>query len=243
MMFIRAMSSLYGGDRDTFMVTLRDVIQQFPREEVTELAQAIVKGLDEGRLLMDDRYDASSIWSRRTRAEDDSTGTAPKLKEDRYTNFCFVLAYPTGSLNENMLVYEMAHYNFTNFMARNFDIEIQADAGLTMMIIKGFLSYDEVHAYAQKLYADDHMRTRLEGIRTLLISEENLTMIGKEFSFEDYKDFYEQHFAPLNVPEDLKIDTPADLEILDPDEEYEREQDEETKATETEENDDFPFGF
>ena len=243
MMFIRAMSSLYGGERDTFMVTLRDVVQKFPKEEVSEIAQSIVKGLDEGRLLMDDRYDASSIWSRRTRAEDDSTGTAPKLKEDRYTNFCFVLAYPTGSLNENMLVYEMAHYNFTNFMARNFDIEIQADAGLTMMIIKGFLAYDEVHAYAQKLYADDHMRTRLEGIRTLLISEENLTMIGKEFSFEDYKDFYDLHFAPLNVPEDLKIDTPANLEILDPDEEYEREQDEEKKATETEENDDFPFGF
>ncbi|MCR5850876.1 MAG: hypothetical protein K6G92_09230 [Bacteroidaceae bacterium] len=244
MMFIRAMSSLYGGERDTFMVTLRDVIQQFPKEEVTELAQAIVKGLDEGRLLMDDRYDASSIWSRRTRAEGDSTQAVPQLKDNRYTDFCFVLAYPTGSLDENMLVYEMAHYNFTNYMVRNFDIEIQADAGLTMMVIKGFLAYDEVHAYAQKLYADNHMRTRLEGIRTLLISDENLKMIGKEFSFDDYKEFYDEHFAPLEIPEDLKIDTPADVKILDPDEEYEREQDEEKQATETEEDDnDFPFGF
>ena len=245
MMFIRAMSSLYSGQRDTFMVTLREVIQKFPKEEVTELAQAIVKGIDEGRMLMDDRYDASSIWGRRTRSESgDSTEVAPQLKDDRYSNFNFVLAYPTGSLDENMLVFEMAHYNFTNFMARNFDIEIQADAGLTMMIIKGFLAYDEVHAYAQKLYADDHMRTRLEGIRTLLISEENLKMIGKEFSFEDYKEFYDQHFAPLDVPEDLKIDTPADLEILDPDEEYEKQQEEEEKAAETEDEDnDFPFGF
>ena len=245
MMFIRAMSSLYGGERDTFMVTLREVVQKFPKEEVTELAQAIVKGLDEGRLLMDDRYDASSIWSRRTRAENDSTETVPKLREDRYTDFNFVLAYPTGSLDEKMLVYEMAHYNFTNFMARNFDIEIQADAGLTMMIIKGFLSYDEVHAYAQKLYSDEHMRTRLEGIRTLLISNDNLQMIGKEFSFEDYKEFYDEHFAPLNVPDDLRIDTPADLEILDPDELDKREQEEKAKEQEeleTEEND-FPFGF
>jgi hypothetical protein len=128
-------------------------------------------------------------------------------------------------------------------MARNFDIEIQADAGLTLMIIKGFLSYDEVHAYAQKLYADDHMRTRLEGIRTLLISDDNLKMIGKEFSFDDYKEFYDQHFAPIEVPEDLKIDTPTDLEILDPDELYEKEQEEKEKTTETEDNDDFPFGF
>ena len=244
MMFIRAMSSLYGGERDTFMVTLRDVIQQFPKEEVTELAQAIVKGLDEGRLLMDDRYDASSIWSRRTRAElGDSADVVPQLKDDRYCNFNFVLAYPTGSLDENMLVYEMAHYNFTNYMVRNFDIEIQADAGLTMMVIRGFLAYDEVHAYAQKLYADDHMRTRLEGIRTLLISDDNLLMIGKEFSFDEYKEFYDEHFAPLDVPEDLKIDNPTDLKILDPDEEYEKQQEEENQATETEDDDDFPFGF
>lgn len=244
MMFIRAMSSLYGGERDTFMVTLRDVVQKYPQEEVTEIAKAIVQGLDEGRLLMDDRYDASSIWSRRTRAEGaDSTEAAPELKDDRYCNFNFVLAYPTGGLDENMLVYEMAHYNFTNFMARNFDIEIQADAGLTLMIIKGFLAYDEVHAYAQRLYADEHMRTRLEGIRTLLISDDNLKMIGKEFSFDDYKAFYDEHFAPLDVPEDLKIDVPEGLEILDPDELDKMEQEEEQKATESEEEDDFPFGF
>lgn len=243
MMFIRAMSSLYGGERDTFMVTLRDVVQKFPKEEVSEIAAAIVKGLDEGRLLMDDRYDASSIWSRRTRSESDSTDAAPRLKEDRYCNFNFVLAYPTGSLNENMLVYEMAHYNFTNYMVRNFDIEILADAGLTMMVIKGFLAYDEVHAYAQKLYADDHMRTRLEGIRTLLISDDNLQLIGKEFSFDDYKEFYDQHFAPLEVPEDLQIDEPTDLEILDPDEVDEQEAAQEEEAAEEEEDDDFPFGF
>ena len=244
MMFIRAMSSLYDGQRDTFMVTLREVVQKYSKEEVGEIAQAIVKGIDDGRPLMSDRYDASSIWSRRTRSESgDSTETEPVLKDDRYSNFNFVLAYPTGSLDENMLVFEMAHYNFSNFMARNFDIEIQADAGLTMMIIKGFLSYDEVHAYAQRLYADEHMRTRLEGIRTLLISDDNLKMIGKEFSFDDYKAFYDEHFAPLDVPEDLKIDTPADLEILDPDELDKREQEEKEQEAETQEEDDFPFGW
>jgi len=244
MMFIRAMSALYDGQRDTFMVTLRDVVQKFPKEEVSELAAAIVKGLDEGRLLMDERYDASSIWSRRTRAEGDSADAVPQLKDDRYCDFDFVLAYPTGSLDEHQLVFEMAHYNFTNYMVRNFDIEILADAGLTMMVIKGFLAYDEVHAYAQKLYADDHMRTRLEGIRTLIISEENLKMIGKEFSFDEYKEFYDQHFAPLEVPEDLQIDEPTDLKILDPDEiDEEEEKANEGETSEEEDDDDFPFGF
>ena len=246
MLFIRAMSSLYGGERDTFMVSLREVVEKYSKEEVSELASAIIKGLDEGRLLADGRFDASSIWSRRTRAEsDDSTAAAPKLSDNRYSDFCFVLAYPTGSLNENMLIYEMAHYNFTNFMARNFDIDIQADAGLTMMIIRGFLAYDEVHAYAQRLYSDSRLRARLEGIRTVLISEENLKMLGKEFSFDDYTEFYDKNFAPLEVPEDLRIDVPAGLEILDPDELDKREATEESseEGESVEDNDDFPFGF
>ena len=242
MMFIRAMSQLYGGERDSFLVTLKEVIQKYPKEEVTELANAIVKGLNEGRLLMDDRYDASSIWSRRTRqASGDSTEVVPELKDDRYGNFVFVLAYPTNSLDENQLLFEVARYNFTSYMVRNFDIEIQEKQGITMMCVKGFLSYDEVHSYAQTLYADKHMNTLLEGIRTLLISEDNLKLIGTEFSFDDYKAFYEETFAPMDIPEDLQIDEPTNLKIIDPDDYVPEEKKEGEEEEEVE--DDFPWGF
>lgn len=241
MLFIRAMSQLYGGERDSFLVTLKEVIQKFPKEEVTEIANSIMKGVDEGRLLMDDRYDASSIWGRRTRqATGDSTEVVPELKDDRYGNFVFVLAYPTNSLDENQLLFEVARYNFTSYMVRNFDIEIIERQGVTMMCVKGFLSYDEVHSYAQTLYADKHMNTLLEGIRTLLISEANLKMIGTDFSFDDYKAFYEEKFAPMDIPEDLQIDEPTDLQIIDPDDYVpEEKKEEETEA----EEDDFPWGF
>ena len=241
MLFIRAMSQLYGGERDSFLVSLKEVVQKFPKEEVTEIANSIVKGLEEGRLLMDDRYDASSIWSRRTRqASGDSTEVAPELKDDRYGNFVFVLAYPTNSLDENQLLFEVARYNFTSYMVRNFDIEIIESQGITMMCVKGFLSYDEVHSYAQTLYADKHMNTLLEGIRTLLISENNLKLIGTDFSFDDYKAFYEEKFAPMDIPEDLQIDEPTNLQIIDPDDYVPEEK---KKEEEEEEEEDFPWGL
>lgn len=242
MMFVRAMANLYGGERDTFLVTLKEVIKKYPKEEVTALANAIVKGLDEGRQLMDERYDASSIWSRRSRQEGaDSTDAAKQLSDERYSNFVFLLAYPTASIDEDLLLYEMAHYNFTSYMVRNFDIEITEDRGLRLMAIKGFLSYDEVHAYAQKLYADKHMGTLLKGIRSLLVSEENLKLIGTEYSFDDYKKFYDSHFAPMQVPEDLQIDEPTDLKIIDPDDVVPEDEQEggETDGS----DDDFPYGF
>ncbi|MGN1256031.1 MAG: tetratricopeptide repeat protein [Bacteroidaceae bacterium] len=243
MLFIRAMASLYGGERDTFLVSLKEVVQKYPKEDITQLANAIVKGIDEGRQLMSEQYDASSIWARRTRAEGaDSTDAAKQLSEERYSNFVFMLAYPTASLDEDLLLYEMAHYNFTSYMVRNFDIEITEDRGIRMMTIKGFLSYDEVHAYAQKLYADKHMSTLLKGIRSLIISEENLKLLGTEYSFDDYKEFYESHFVPMQVPEDLQIDEPTDLKIIDPDDVEEEEEQEEGSETEDADYDDFPYG-
>ena len=151
-----------------------------------------------------------------------------------------MLAYPTNSLDENQLLFEVARYNFTSYMVRNFDIEILERQGITMMCVKGFLSFDEVHSYAQTLYADKHMNTLLEGIRTLLISEDNLKMIGNEFSFDDYKEFYEETFAPMEIPEDLRIDEPTDLKIIDPDDYVPEEKKEDE---EEEEDDDFPWGI
>ena len=243
LMFVHAMSLLYSGERDSFLVVLQEVVQKYPKEEVTQLASFIVKGVQDGRPLMEDKYDASNIWGRRNRRSgQDSTEVAPELKEDRYGDFAFVLAYPTGSLNEDQLLYEMARYNFTNYMVRNFEMEMTEDQGLSMMTVKGFQSYDEVHAYAQNLYLDEHMSTVLKGIRTLLISEENLKLLGKEFSFDEYKEFYDEKFAPLDVPEDLQIDEPTNMEILDPDDAD--AQTEEAEEAETEEDDDddfFPF--
>lgn len=242
MLFVRAMSNLYGGQRDTFMTTLKEVVTRYPKEEVTTLANAITKGMNEGRPLMDARRDAASIWEMRNRTEGGDSATAvPVLTDERLTGFVFVLAYPTDSIDEERLVFELARYNFTNFMVRNFELETIRHQGLTFMSVKGFQSYDEVHSYAQQLFADTHMQPLLKGLRSMLISEENLKLIGTTYSFDEYKEFYEEKLAPIEVPEDFILDEPTDLEIKSAEDMEEEEEIEED--TEEEEEDDFPFGF
>ncbi len=240
-MFIQAMSLLYTHQRAEFLELLKEIVDKYGKEEIAEIAASFVKGISEGRLLTDSKYDSSDIWKRRTlRAEGGDSIESDTLSATRYSTFNFVLAYPKGSLDEDQLLYELANYNFTSFMVRNFEIEILDDKEVSMMCVKGFLSYDEVHAYAQRLYSDPYMATRLEGIRTLLISEDNLQLIGVAFSFDDYRDFYQEEFAPLDVPDDLRLDEPEDMEIRNYDDDLPetRRPDEEE-----EEEDDFPYGF
>ena len=215
-MFIQAMSQLYNGQYDDFLVTLKQVIETYPQDEITQMAQSIMKGIEEGRLLADDKYNASDIWSRRAiEAVQDSTGNKPELSDEKITPFVFVLAYPTNSLNENQLLFEIARYNFTNFMVRNFDMDINANNGVSQLEIHGFMSFDEAHAYAQKLYGDPHMNMVLSNIRSVIISEINLQLLGRIFSFDDYKKFYDEKFAPLEIPEDLRLDEPTSIEFDD----------------------------
>jgi hypothetical protein len=104
----------------------------------------------------------------------------------------------------------MARYNFTSFMARNFDIEIVKAGVISQLRVTGFQSYDECHAYAQQLYSNAQLRERLEGIRAILISEHNLKLLGTRYSYDDYAEFFEAELSPLEVPEELILDEPTD---------------------------------
>ena len=245
-MFINAMGQLYSGNRDGFLNLLKELTGKYSSEEIAQLAAEIMKGINEGRLLNDGPWDTSGIWARRAAgAEADSTDNQNVLRDDRLGNFAFVLAYPKGALNEDQLLFEMARYNFTSFMVRNFELELSDLGDISMLAVKGFLSYDEVHAYAQKLYSDQHMATVLDGIRTLLILEENLNLLGTKYSFDDYKRFYEEHFAPMQIPQELRLDDGTIIrgedEVTESEEETEAEDGSEEEYQEIE--DDFPFGF
>lgn len=244
-MFIYAMSQLYSGNREGFLSTLKALIEKYSAEEVGTLASEIMKGVNEGRLLNDEQWDTSDIWSRRGVISADSTTTADTLKEDRIGDFAFVLAYPKGSLDENQLLFEVARYNFTSFMARNFELEISDMDNISLLSVKGFRSYDEVHAYAQKLYSDKHMATILDGIRTLLILEENMKLLGSKYSFDDYSKFYEDVFTPIEIPEELKLDDNTVIRGEDEVEDTNGDSAENSKKDEidTEAEEEFPFGF
>lgn len=247
-MFVHAMSQLYSGDKDGFLVSLKELIDKYSQEEVTQIASEIMKGINEGRLLREGQWDTSAMWSqRRMGSGTDSTALGDTLSRERLGAFAFVLAYPKGALDEDQLLFEVARYNFTAFTVRNFEIELSDLDNISMLSVKGFQSYDEVHAYAQSLYSDRHMATVLEGIRSMLILEDNLRLIGGKYSFEDYRIFHDSYLTPMDIPDELRID--SNNTFLGEDEAPEERESKDDGDTEnmTEEEydaeDDFPFGF
>lgn len=202
-MFLNAISLVQTGEQQKFMVALKEIVDKYPKNEITELAANIIKGLQDGRILAKGSTSFGSIWNRRKAEPGEGVaGTdtvMPQFSPERNTSYLFILAYEEGKVNENLLLYEVARYNFSNFIVRNFDLSFVKDHGVGMLQVKEFTNFDEAYQYAHLLYKDKEMAKRLNGMRAIIISRQNYELLSKYYSFDDYQAFYQKHFS--GIPE------------------------------------------
>ena len=197
-MFLNAMSNLQRGDQSGFLEKLKEIVSKYPENEISELAGLIAKGLQEGRLLGSGSL--GSIWSRRLASAEEAAmadSLRPAFGDNRYAPFRFILAYEDGAVNDNQLLFEVARYNFSKFMVRNFDISITKQGGIAMLHVTGLANFDEAFQYMHRLYADPVMASKLSGLRALLISNDNLELLLKYYSIDEYVEFYEMNLINL----------------------------------------------
>lgn len=211
--FIEGLGMLNDGNAAGCIANMKEVVEKYPQSEVTEMAGMIVKGVQEGRRLHGGKFDLGDVWSRRGMdAAAGDSAAADTLSKERNTGFVFLLAYRADSIDSNQLLYEVAKYNFTNFMVRNFDIGTDEDNGISRIQISGFRNYDEALQYARMLYAVPAMAKLLQGCRRIIISEENLKLLGTRYSYVDYERFFEKAFAPLRISDEPLLILPASVE-------------------------------
>ena len=199
-LFISGLSQLNEGDADGCLARLDTLVKAYPQSKVSELAGMIINGVRQGRTLMGGNFSMSDVWNRRTAVmSDKDTTNAKGFSDERNTDFTFMFVYNPDSISENKLLFQLARFNFTNFVVRNFNIEIADAAGLHQMMVTGFRSFDEARQYARVLYKNDGMMNAAKGSRSVVISNENLPMLGTQYSYNDYDAFYTEHFQPLKA--------------------------------------------
>ena len=249
--FLNSLSRIGVVSNQEIIDELTELVKKYPKSDVSPLAGMIVNGLKDGRQVGTGTYDIGSMWTRRSEASvADMAGLKdePRLLDERNVPFVFLAAYPQGDLDDNLLLYDFAHFNFTGFFVRHFEIEkvvgtslpdkkvdkdsVQADKKqeetavqvsrapqLVQFRIHGFRSYDEAHAYAQRIYADSALSRQLAHTKTFLVSEQNLSLLGSRFSFADYQAFYDKAFTPI-VPRVIRS---LDDNITQANQNYEQE--------------------
>ena len=215
-MFIGSLSKLNEGDDEACMKGLNGLVEKFPESDVAKIAGMIINGVKSGRRLRGAKFDIGNVWAMRSETLSESEQLKAKpLSTERNTQFVFMLVYQPDSINENKLLYQVAKYNFTSFLVRDFDIAIDNDDILHRMRVSGFRNYDEALQYSRSLLSQPQVLKLMGKARPFIVSVDNLPLLGVAYSYDDYKKFYDIHFAPIK-PSTIQLLTEPEDVVTEP---------------------------
>lgn len=193
--FIDALSYLTEGDNDQFRERLTELLQKWPDTDMTDMASAIVKGLKAGRVphagISNSR---GMLWEIRLTDKDGELGEdgqPAKFERDPNAPQYLVLAFPRDSVNANLVLYDVARFNFSSFVVKDFDLEQMSFSNIGLLIVKGFANLKELEHYRTVMEKSD-INFPPE-VRPIMISKANFELLLREGrSFEEYFRFQEQ---------------------------------------------------
>lgn len=211
-LFIGGLGKLNDGDANGCIEDMKTLVEKYPNSRISEMAGMIVNGVQGGKRLHGGKFDLEDVWNRRSIVLNDSDSIKSKgFSDDRNANFVFMFVYQPDSLNENQLLFELAKFNFTNYLVRDFDISIDDQDGLHRMTVSGFRNYDEAWQYAHTLTQQTGIARLVRQSRPILISESNLELLDSHFTYKDYEKYYNQHFADLKVNKYNLLSDPTEI--------------------------------
>ena len=238
--FIDALSYLTEGDYSKFKDRLTELLEKWPDTDMTPMAGSIVKNLNAGRVphqgLGNNR---GMIWDLRLSANQDEPmaddGQPANFERDPNKPQYLVIAFPRDSVNANQLLYELARFNFSSFVVKDFDLEPMSFGNIGLIVVKGFDNLRQLERYRTVMGESDFQLP--EGARPIMISKANFELLLREGrSFEDYFCFEEsqEEEPPIEI-EELPEEESEPSELPEESEEFE-ESEESVSPEESEES-------
>lgn len=194
--FIDGLSYFTEGDNDQFRDKLTELLQRWPDTDMTDMASAILKGLKAGRTPQSSGENSRGmIWNIRLTQSEDSElaedGMPANFERDPDAPQYLVLAFPKDSINANVVLYEVARFNFSSFMVKDFDLEQMSFSNIGLLIVKGFSNLRELEHYRTVMERSD--LDLPPEVMPIMISKANFELLLREGrTFEEYFRFREE---------------------------------------------------
>ncbi len=193
--FIDALSYLTEKEYGKFKDRLTMLLQKWTDTDMTDIASSILKNLKAGKVphagLSNSR---GIIWDTRLSengSENSEAGDTIRFETATDVPYYLVLAFPLDVVNPNIVLYDVARFNFSSFVIKDFDLEPMRFSDMGLLVIKGFANLEELEKYRRVMDRSDLELP--EGVRPIMISKANFELLLREGrSFEDYFRFQEE---------------------------------------------------
>lgn len=232
-LFLHALSFVQDGEGDSFKDNLESLTAAYPQSDVSPLASLMLKGYREGRELQLGTTARGMVWgtSLGSGGEGAAADSTMKFLDDDTVAHLLLLAFKTDSLMfqtdtlnaqvaKNNLLFEIAKFNFENYLVKDFDLEIiDTGNGLSVLVISGFDNLQELIDYHDRM--DNSATFWLpESITQIDISDPNFRLLLQGKTFEEYfqwiRDTYGEEETGANDAEADEDEEDADADEENP---------------------------
>lgn len=193
-LFLNALSKGKKGKRTEIENELSLLIEKYPNSKVISMAKDIQALLRQGN---EAKAGTShhSLLARRSNAVqtqvNESVGEI-NFSTEKNGSHRVIIVFPHNADKLNSLLFNIASYNFTRFMVKDFDlVHTKLDSIQTMLSVVGFESYDEGLWYQQAILEDAHLKKLLSTseVYQYIISEQNYPIMFSRKGLKAYVDF------------------------------------------------------
>lgn len=189
-MFLNALSIGKTENPEKFAVALDELVTNFPASDVSSMSKDILALMKQGK---ESKTGTSQGTLLARRAEvlltGDSATVAQNFSASKDTRHRLLFVIPADDLLTNKLLYNIAAFNFSRFMVKDFDLVVgKIDSLQNSLSVTGFETYDETSWYLNSLLSDDGLKSFIDKpeVQQIIISENNYGLLRTVFTINDY---------------------------------------------------------
>jgi hypothetical protein len=193
LLFLNALSI---GKKETpqlFKAALDSLVANYPQSDVSAMAKDILALMKQGQEAKTGTTSGSLLSRREETTKAEINEISPQqFSTEKQTKHRLLLINSLDKENMNKLLYNIASFNFSRFMIKDFDLLIsKLDTIQNVLSVTNFESFDEANWYVNTLKSDEVLTKLLNDfqVQKVIISEDNYALIKTGFTLKDYYAF------------------------------------------------------
>lgn len=177
-LLLNALSYTQTRDIEGLEVNLKELIKKYPKDDVTPFAAEMLEHIKDGQILLSDGEPIRSIdWSKAYQSEADES--VHKLFSDSLdSKYILLLAFAKGTVDRNELLFQIADYNFSNYVVHTYDLSFESIPPFDVLEIKGFENFNQIKSYINRSFGEGGLIHKIDtSIVAIPITVENMAIL------------------------------------------------------------------
>lgn len=209
-LFLNALSIGKKDSPDKFENALEELVKYYPESDVSAMSKDMLALMKQGREVKTGTSGGSllALRDKETKSDTSAVNLQQHFSLDKQSKHRLLLIAGANTLNMNKILYNIASFNFSHFMIKDFDLVVsKIDTARNALSITNLESYDETQWYQNSLTTDTLLSQLFNEfkVQKVIVSEDNFALLRTVFTLNDYLAFAQKNLMSTQSKENLAV--------------------------------------